>query len=170
MVSPSPPLPVQPEIFHMPKDCSTRTWLFRILRLFSCLCPLVPPVHFHVIIISSVMTAVDRGIAMARAENLPGSAHASLAITGPRAVAAAAALSSRSWCLCAGLLTGRRRVRCARLLSSALGLLDLFELLPVAWGKLVSWMSCLNKGGEMNASDLEGRGRKCVCLYMCMCI
>lgn len=90
--------------------------------------PLVRLVHFDVILISSAITAVRRGIAMIRAEYLLGLARASLAVTVSRAVAAVLSRKSSS---CAGLLASRRRARCARLLSPALGLLDFLELLPV---------------------------------------
>lgn len=98
--------------------------------------PLIRLAHFDVIIISSAITAVRRGIAMIRAEHLLGLARAGLAVTVSRAVAA---VLSRERGSCAGLIARRRRARCARLLlSPALGLLDFLELLPVDARKVVS--------------------------------
>lgn len=138
----------------MPKDCITRMWLVRILRL-SILRPLVPPVHFDVVLIRSAIT--HRGISMIRAEHLLGLAHAGLAVTVSRAVAV---VLFRTRCLCAGFLLGRRRSRYARLLSPALGLLDFLELLPVMWGEWSAGYPMQAKLGRR-----EGRGKDaCVCL------
>lgn len=56
----------------------------------------VPPIHFDVVIVSSAVTAVRRGIAMIRAEYLLGLARAGLAVTVSQAIAAVLSRESAS--------------------------------------------------------------------------